>query len=305
MNKVQLISHDLINHLTQSIRQAKSCYILTSFVMNSGVKLLEPLLKEAAENGADIKICTGDYLYITQPEALKRLMNIHPEIETRIRKSEGISFHPKAYIFEKEEEGIFYIGSSNMSKSALTKGVEWNLAVAGETEDDVVESVITEFLEVFHNTATVPLNEITVQKYEAEYIAFHNQYPQLQTKWTQQEELDLTLPVEDTSGETSTTPGQIIEPPKVYNAIAPRFAQKPALEELQKIQEEGYDKAMVVMATGLGKTYLAAFFAKHSLIYIRKIKKLCLILQKKSVIIGCRCILKGKYNEIMTYSTTW
>lgn len=147
MNKVQLITHNLVDHLKEKISKAEPCYILTSFVMNSGIKLLEPLLKEAAQNGADIKICTGNYSHIAQPGVLKRLMSIHPEIETRIWKSEGIFFYPKAYIFENEEEGSFYIGSSNMSKSALTKGVEWNLAVAGQSEDSVLDSVIKEFFE--------------------------------------------------------------------------------------------------------------------------------------------------------------
>lgn len=114
-------------------------------------------------------------------------------------------------------------------------------------------------MRVFHNQATVSLNKMTLQNYEAEYIEFHNPNPQLQNKWTKQEEFDLTLPEEDQHRETPTIYGQVIEPPEVYNAISPRFAQKPALEELLKIQEEGYDKAMVVMATGLGKTYLAAF----------------------------------------------
>lgn len=48
-----------------------------------------------------------------------------------------------------------------------------------------------------------------------------------------------------------------------YGEIQPRFAQIEALEELEKTYEEGYKSALVVMATGLGKTYLAGFFGKQ------------------------------------------
>ena len=55
----------------------------------------------------------------------------------------------------------------------------------------------------------------------------------------------------------------IKDPPTAYGTIQPRFAQLEALEELEKTMEEDYHKALVVMATGLGKTYLAGFFAQR------------------------------------------
>lgn len=262
MSKVHLITHDLLDHLRENMTKAKSCYILTSFVMKSGVKILEPLLREAAENGADVKICTGDYLYITQPDALKKLLSIHPAIETRIWNSNGVSFHPKAYIFENDDEGVFYIGSSNMSRSALTKGVEWNVAIAGQNKEEIFESVISEFISIYHNAATMPLNDITAKQYEQRYQEFHQRNPQLQAKWTQQEEIEMTLTAQENMQEELPQPDQVMETAEAYQVISPRFAQGPALEQLEILQEEGYNKAMVVMATGLGKTYLAAFFAK-------------------------------------------
>ncbi|WP_042349326.1 DEAD/DEAH box helicase family protein [Bacillus massiliigorillae] len=259
-SNIQLITKDLSAHVKESIRRANSCYILTSFVMNSGVKLLEDSLRQAAENGSDIKICTGDYLYITQPEALKRLIEIHPSIEVRLWKSRGVSFHPKAYIFENESDGIFYVGSSNMSRSALTKGVEWNVSIKGEKEADILENAIHEFLSLYYDEATISLNNETVKQYQLEYEEFHKIHPQLAKTWTKQEEIDMTLPEPK---ENAVLPEKIIETKEKYTTIAPRFAQVDALTELKTIQDEGYDKAMVVMATGLGKTYLAAFFSKQ------------------------------------------
>ena len=70
------------------------------FVMDSGVRLLEPHLREAAERGAEICMLAGDYLYITQPRALRRLMQIHPAIEVRFWISDGQFFNPKAYLLD-------------------------------------------------------------------------------------------------------------------------------------------------------------------------------------------------------------
>lgn len=123
MTNVQLITNNLIHKLERYMDDAKAIYILTSFVMKSGVEILTEALRKAAEKNVDIKICTGDYLYITQPDALERLYNIHPNIEIRLWKSAGKSFHPKAYLFEHESDGVMIVGSSNMSRSALTSGV--------------------------------------------------------------------------------------------------------------------------------------------------------------------------------------
>ena len=261
-SKVQLITHDLVASLKENISHAKSCYILTSFVMNSGVKLLDPILTEAAVRGVDIKVVTGDYLYITQPEALEHMISIHPSIEVRLWKSRGISFHPKAYIFESEENGSFIVGSSNLSKSALTKGVEWNISVQEGEEGTAFERVVTEFFNVFYHESTVSLNEETAKQYKEEYDQFHQKNTSLVRVWSEREEIEMTLPV-DKGEDGAEYTEQIIEPTAPYTVIAPRFAQIDALAELDNSREEGYDKAMIVMATGLGKTYLAAFFAKH------------------------------------------
>src|SRR3954464_7131310 len=129
MTKIELITDRLINHLRQEINRAHGIYILTSFAMKSGVDILSDSLKQAAERGADIKICTGDYLFITQPEALSALDEIHTDIEVRLWQSNGTSFHPKAYIFQNDGSGTLIVGSSNLSRSALTSGVEWNLSM--------------------------------------------------------------------------------------------------------------------------------------------------------------------------------
>lgn len=239
-------------------------YILTSFVMKSGVDVLAPLLRKAAEKNVDIKVCTGDYLYITQPDALEKLYEIHPDIEIRLWRSAGKSFHPKAYLFECESDGVMIVGSSNMSRSALTSGVEWSLLVKESVGEEAFSEAIDQFLHIHMNEATQPINIETIKQYRKEYEEFHTTHSSLVRTWTKQEEIEMMIPSGQKDYTASSGVEIELEESAVYEIkITPRFAQLPALEQLENVLEEGYNKAMVVMATGLGKTYLAAFFAKR------------------------------------------
>ncbi|MCG6796282.1 DEAD/DEAH box helicase family protein [Geobacillus sp. YHL] len=266
MSKVELISNRLLDKLQEQIGRSSTIYILTSFAMKSGVHLLKDSLRAAAEREADIKICVGDYLFVTQPEALRELISVHPDIEVRLYRSKGISFHPKAYLFEDAEGGYFIVGSSNLSRSALTEGVEWNLGLDKSVDEDVFAEAMEQFLKLFYAPETVPVNRETVADYENEYQSCHQRHPNLARIWAETEEIELMLPTETEKKqekEMTDKTDVVHEAAAPYGMIQPRFAQVEALERLEAAYEEGYDKAMVVMATGLGKTYLAAFFARR------------------------------------------
>ncbi|WP_035019846.1 DEAD/DEAH box helicase family protein [Anoxybacillus flavithermus] len=257
MSKVEFIKRHLIEKLNEYIETSSTIYILTSFVMKSGVEVIKEPLRRAAERGVDIKICAGDYLYVTQPEALRELITIHPNIEVRLWKSDGVSFHPKAYLFENEDDGYFIIGSSNLSRSALTSGVEWNIGIHKCVEENVFAEVMNEFLTLFYAEQTVQVNAETLQQYEEQYAIYHQRHTNLVRQWTKLEEVELTIPI------VMTEETEVIHDEQAsYGVIQPRFAQVEALAQLEATYAEGYDRAMVVMATGLGKTYLAAFFAR-------------------------------------------
>lgn len=274
MSKVQLITQRLIEHLRFEMERAKSIYILTSFAMKSGVEVIRDALERAAERGADIKICTGDYLFVTQPEALKDLISIHPGIEVRLWQSNGTSFHPKAFIFQFDDSGTLIVGSSNLSRSALTSGVEWNLSLEKEAGLEAYDFAVHTFLEdIFYSNQTIAVNAETIKLYTGNYEAYHQKHNNLVQTWTQQEEIELTLPAEQPL-ETDT----VFEAPEAYGTIQPRFAQPEALEQLETTLEEGYRSALVVMATGLGKTYLAGFFA-------RKFKRTLFIAHREEILL--------------------
>ncbi|WLD94462.1 DEAD/DEAH box helicase family protein [Alkalihalobacillus sp. AL-G] len=264
MNKVELITEQLISYIQQEVQSAETIYILTSFVMKSGVDILKPHLVEAVNRGADVKVCAGDYLYITQTDALELLLKIDG-IETRLWRSKGKSFHPKAYLFgrEKDLDGSFIVGSSNMSASAFTTGIEWNLYMSKSVEPMTYEKAVDLYLKTFQHDNTIPLNYETLKRYNAEYEQFHVRHAALNKKWAKQEEVDLTLTNELPDNQVKEPPVEYVTTEEPIGTITPRPVQAEALESLEITFEENYDKSMVVMATGLGKTYLAGFFARN------------------------------------------
>lgn len=262
MKKIELVTENIIQKIIFGIESASTIYILTAFVMKSGVELLKPHLEKAAKRGVDIKICTGDYLYITQPDGLNELINIHSDLEVRMWRSNGVSFHPKAYIFQNDNDGTFIIGSSNLSRSALTTGVEWNLAMQESAEPSTFQEAMEQFIHIFHHEQTIPVNPETIKTYQRNYEKFHKENTKIVEMWSGLEEKTLMFPVGEEQ-EEEPYPQLVREKVEEYSPIIkPLPVQEEALESLNQLREEGYNKAMVVLATGLGKTYLAAFFAK-------------------------------------------
>ncbi|ANE45254.1 DNA helicase [Paenibacillus swuensis] len=255
MPNIKLITENLADELIPAIERATSIYIMTSFVMASGVQILAPHLRKAAQYGTEIKVLGGDYLFVTQPDALRKLLQIDPRIEARLWRSRGASFHPKAYLLDFEEnEGLLIVGSSNLSRSAFKLGIEWNLAMNAQAEPTTFQDALDKFMHNFHHEWTVPLNELTIAEYEKEYEIHKQRNPELERLVIELDELELH----------TSAPVAITEPiiEETITFLEPRPAQQLALEALAATVEEDYNKAMVVMATGLGKTYLAAFFAK-------------------------------------------
>ncbi len=257
MTTMKLIKHNIVDEIKAGIDCSSSTAILVSFMMVSGLELILPSLQRSLDSGAQIKILTGDYLYITQPEALTRLEELAGDIELRLWKSHGVSFHPKAYLFESDQEKQVIVGSSNLSKSALTNGVEWNVSIEQQEKADLFEEAEDSFLQLFYADQTVPINKETIEQYRQGYEAYHAKYPGFVDSWHSREAEALMF--------DETEPALVKESNNIHapTVIEPRPHQDLALAALDNVRKEDYDKALVVMATGLGKTYLAAFFAEQ------------------------------------------
>ena len=136
----------LYYQLRLSMSSAEQIDIIVSFLMESGVKLILNDLKRALDHGAKVRILTGNYLGITQPSALYLLKKgLDGRVDLRFYRNKDRSFHPKSYIFHKKDHTELYIGSSNISRSALTSGVEWNYRLSSKTDEKSVQEFCRTF----------------------------------------------------------------------------------------------------------------------------------------------------------------
>ena len=226
----------LYYQLKMSMRKANKIDIIVSFLMESGVRMILKDLKAALDRGVQVRILTGNYLGITQPSALclikKELGN---RVDLRFYNDKERSFHPKSYIFHYKNVGEIYIGSSNISRSALTSGIEWNYRFNSLDDKKNFSLFYDTFLDLFENhSLVIDDNELT-------------RYSKNWHKPAVSKDLAKYDNLEDN------------EDTKVEVLFQPRGAQIEALYALEDSRLEGVTKGLVQAATGVGKTYLAAF----------------------------------------------
>lgn len=224
----------LLYQLKYSMMQADRIDIIVSFLMESGVRMLLKDWQSALERGARIRILTGNYLGITQPGALYLIKDaLGDRVDLRFYNEKNRSFHPKAYIFHKKEFGEIYIGSSNVSRSALTSGIEWNYHFDILRDRDNFQSFYENFEDLFYHHSIVIDDEVL------------KQYARGWKRPALQKDLDKY------DADNCDTVVRML--------FQPRGAQIEALYALKNSRREGADKGLVYAATGVGKTYLAAF----------------------------------------------
>ncbi|PCK30187.1 DEAD/DEAH box helicase family protein [Pseudoalteromonas piscicida] len=233
----------LLPALLNAIEQADEIEITVSFIQRSGLDLLFDALYDALIKGTTLKLLTSDYLDFTCPFALKELMTLQTlGADLRVYETRGNeSFHMKSYIFTKTKgengqvyEGSAFIGSNNISAVALTQGLEWCYRHDFATGHD-------------------DNNKVTFLQFRAAFTSLftHPQVICLSYQWIQHYQKRRNKPQFKTvSNDVSDI---VIEP------ITPRPEQQEALEKLNSSRAQGYKRGLVVLATGMGKTWLAAF----------------------------------------------
>ena len=227
----------LWHRLAHRLPGASEIDLLASFVQPSGLDYVREALFSAMGAGARVRLLVGDYLGITSPAALRLLLGwidlAGPAFEARLAELENLrgtpaSFHPKAWRIADASGGIVVVGSSNLSRAALETGVEWNLV--GETSGSgKLDRELTAAFDDLWQQAT-QLSATVVERYAARAA----EAATLRRVW---------------DGEAPPSPAAAASTPVSF---APRPWQVEALASLAAIRAEGYSKALVAVATGLG-----------------------------------------------------
>ncbi len=235
------VDDPFLTRVLQSIYQANEIELAVSFIKSSGLELLYQALVDALTiRHVKLTVLTSDYLDITDPQALRMLMLLAERgADIYLFQAGGnLSFHLKAYIFLESREGevldgTAYIGSSNISKAAMTDGIEWNYAVnLNDNKNDGTTRCFKEIRE------------------EYQHLLAHPDIIRLSHDWIDAYEQRRKLP--DLPIAPGSTDAELPIPKS--NEV-----QSEALRSLKETRHAGFRRGLVVMATGLGKTFLAAF----------------------------------------------
>ncbi|MEM6742962.1 MAG: DEAD/DEAH box helicase family protein, partial [Pseudomonadota bacterium] len=218
--------------LVPLVDRAEAIDVAISFVLASGARLLAPHLQDMLDRGGRLRLLTGDYLDVTEPDALRLLGDLTGDRELRLFEAGATAFHLKSWLFRFDDgTRAVVVGSSNLSRSALSEGVEWNLRLFGGADAPALADAEARFEALFADPAAAPLTDDLIARYEARRRALPPPRPQA----------------------TGVAPEPVEAPPE------PHEVQAEALAALARSRALGHRAGLVVLATGLGKTFLAAF----------------------------------------------
>ena len=232
--------------LLEELEHCHSFIFSVAFITESGLATLKSYLLDLKRKGITGRILTSTFLNFNQPKVFKELLKL-TNVEVRLTDVEG--FHSKGYIFDHDGYYSLIVGSSNLTAQALKTNYEWNVKLTSHENGDVIYHFKSQFEDVWDNSQ--PLTYAWITKYEEVYSP---------------------IPFNVTN--------KVIEFPEGYNTnpiekaleIHPNKMQQAALKEIQAVRDSGYEKGLVISATGTGKTYLSAFdvrrFAPKKMLFI-------------------------------------
>lgn len=216
----------VLTTIKKELEDCNEFFFSVAFITTGGLVALKQNLRILEEKKISGKILTSQYLNFTDPQALRELSK-HKNIELRISTKDAL--HSKGYIFRKNENFDLIIGSSNLTASALQTNKEWNLKITANQNSELINQAILEFNKEFNEA--IPVDE----KYLVEYQLIYKREKLFQAEINALKRKDKK---------------EKIEPNKM---------QLEALSNLERFRLDGKNKALLISATGTGKTYLSAF----------------------------------------------
>ena len=216
--------------LREELTRCSDFTFSVAFVSARGVALLKQELLDFSGAG---RIITSDYLAFNSPAAFAELLNLR-NFGIDVRIHEAAAFHPKGYIFQNEDTVSVMMGSSNLTESALVSNHEWNLKVSAAQDSDLGRQLSD--LVQQQVARSKPLSQEWIDDYAAGYMA------------------PPPRPRPRPAG-----PAVAIQDLPEGVAFLPNAMQRDALIEIAGARQSGARRALIVSATGTGKTVLSAF----------------------------------------------
>lgn len=275
----QIVSNDAQAHtnvlamLKEQLAHCESFDFAVAFITESGVQTLIQLLLALRDRGTPGRIVTTTFNNFNKPEALRKLLEF-PNLSVRIYEG---SMHTKGYIFRRRDVNALVIGSANLTQTALCLNKEWNVLLHARAEGSLFRAASREFEKLWCAEETVPLTQSWVDAYEAFRASLydgaappqvHRAFVSMQSGASERQSYEAApvhhlrpsgnfAPTKDVPATTGWLPAAV-----PASVVSPNRMQREALESLARLHQEGVPRALLVSATGTGKTYLSAFDIK-------------------------------------------
>lgn len=256
-----------LQRLRDCFNKCSSFSLTVSFIKEAGLRLIQKEIESALNRGVKGRIITSTYQNFTDIPSLrifKKWMETYPNFSCHLdfNSFEDNGFHTKGYIFQTKNGYEFLVGSSNITRFALLKNIEWNVSLTRNKEDKIINEALLEFDSLWNKTN--PLSEEIIKKYttQIEYAI---------ERW----DMDYG-----------------------YNQIkvVPNAMQKAALKEIRRYRDMGEKRALIIAATASGKTFLAAFDA-----YNFNAKRLLFIVHRDTILNDAKKTFEKIFGSTRTY----
>ncbi|MBL4900307.1 MAG: DUF3427 domain-containing protein [Colwellia sp.] len=221
----------LETEIKREILSSDKIYWLVSFIKWTGIRIFKKELESFTRSGKQLKIITTSYMGATDVKAVEFLASL-PNTEVKLSYNTNRErLHAKSYLFMRNTGfNTGYIGSSNLSHSALTSGLEWNLKITSQEIPHIIEKSLSTFETYWESP--------DFEHFDGEIES--------------REKLSNALQEAKRSFNPTT--------PSFYFDIKPHSHQQTILTKLQ-VERDLHNRYrnLVVAATGTGKTIISAF----------------------------------------------
>ncbi|NMM95934.1 RNA helicase [Bifidobacterium sp. DSM 109960] len=255
--------------LSNELQYSDSFDMSVAFVSSEALKsLFQPFLDHCRHSGTSRLITSTKNMW-NNPKAFWELLRIKNEAHVDVRIWEGHdqnpnnrAFHPKGYVFARhmsDGKPYFnvYVGSSNLTPPALVSQREWNLRVSSSENGTLIGQFRDEISSQIDES--IPLTEDWIKRYEEEFSKYEDDFRK------------------------SAPPRKELLESVARQTIEPNRMQREALANLRKLRDKGEHRAIVISATGTGKTYLSAFDVKQF-----RPKRMLYIAHREEILIKAR-----------------
>jgi len=221
----------VLTDLQEELSKCTAFYFSVAFVTKNGIAMIKSQLSDLMDKKVPGKILISPYLDFNDPDAMRELLKLK-NVEVRLTP-EKMQMHAKFYIFEHTGKQVLISGSSNLTHTALKINYEWNIKLTSTHNGEFIQNTKSEFDRIWEKS------ELLTPEIIDTYAQKRKKVISL-TKINDEEKL-----------------------PYSAEKIVPNKMQEAALEGLRNIREQGKDRAVVISATGTGKTFLSAFDVKQ------------------------------------------